>query len=120
MMPRMVGGTLSNMDRLKFSKKAVSTAWKIKEINQGKIIPKAMKIAKLEKELFDLSVQKGTKDQIKPLIKQIGQLKEEISFIQLDCIEMVKTQYPKKDLDKLLNFFKQNKDFMYQHHNVSF
>ncbi len=120
MMPRFVGGTLSNMDSLKFSKKAITTAWKIKEINQALIIPKAMEVAKLEKELFDLSIQKGTKFKVSRLIKQITQLKEDISFIQLDCIEMVKEQYPENDLKKLTNFFKQNKDFMYQHHKVSF
>ncbi len=120
MMPKLVGGTLSNIDSLKFSKETISIAWKIKKINQDLIIPKAIEVGKLERELFDLSIQKGTKSKVGKLIKEISKLKEEISFIQLDCIEMVKEQYPKNDLKKLINFFKHNKDFMYQHHKVSF
>ncbi|MEA1955492.1 MAG: hypothetical protein U9N02_03255 [Campylobacterota bacterium] len=115
MMPRFVGTTSMYGYDLKVSQKALDISNEIRPIIIDKLKPKMKKLKQLESKVFDLSLRKGTHNEIVTLLKKISNLKLEASLIQLECIEMYKKQVSKKDFELIKKFLEPKKKHMFKY-----
>ncbi|MCK5294061.1 MAG: hypothetical protein KAJ49_05365 [Arcobacteraceae bacterium] len=118
MMPRYVGITSTVGYDLKISNKTLDIADEIRTIILPQLKPKMKKLTKLESKVFELSLKQNTHKQIVVLLEEIAELKFEASLVQLQCIELYKKRVSKKDFEKVKEFLKTKKDYIFKYVNI--
>ena len=118
MMPRYVGTVSIHGAELGLSDKSFEAANEIRDIIMPMLKPIMKKVKKLENKVFELSLKKGTHEQIVKLLKEMATLKLDASLIQLKCIELYKEKASKEDFEKINKFLKTKKEEIMQHVNI--
>ncbi len=118
LMPRMVGVVSMHGYELGISEKTMDIANAIRNKIKPQLKPYIIQLKNLELEMLKLSLRKGTHDEIVTLIEIISRVKVKASLIQLECIEMAKSKYSKKDLKIIKEYLESNKKDMLVYHQV--
>ncbi|MEA3330797.1 MAG: hypothetical protein U9Q29_03785 [Campylobacterota bacterium] len=118
MMPRFVGVSSIHGHEIGLSEKDSDIVSEIRGTIIALLKPKMKRVKELESKVFDLSLQKGTYEQIVPLLEEIAKVKLEASLVQLKCIEIYKDKVSDEDFEKVKAFLKTKKKDIFEHVNI--